>query len=171
MMIMSDAMLLCQNFPGHPDWSTGTRSNPAASSKLCWGAQIEMHSKEPRDESVRVFRCMCRAPMPCFTHNPSHLYYPLLVTRCCEQNSRTCGLRFHPCLYAAPCRTIGTFEIPFLSRLQSWNLLRNYVRWTEFAYANAKGYSGDCVCESGFEHESALVCYTYFRCSMAVCGS
>lgn len=79
MMFMSHAMLLCENPAGHPDWPTGTGSKPAASSKLCWGARVEMHSKEPRDGSFvfsnhSMYFAVCaerlHAPM---IHKPSHL--------------------------------------------------------------------------------------------------
>lgn len=117
MMFMSHFMLLCENPAGHPDWQTGTGSKPAASSKLCWGARVEMHSKEPCDgsfESFYVFCCMCRAPTCAYDSQP---FPPLLATRCCEQNSRTCGLWFQPCLYdtvlLGPCRTMGPMSLRF----------------------------------------------------------
>lgn len=118
MMFMSHAMLLCENPAGHPDWPTGTGSKPAASSKLCWGARVEMHSKEPRDGSFvfsnhSMYFAMCRAPICAY----SQAFPPLLATRCCEQNSRTCGLWFQPCLYdtvlLGPCRTIGPMSLRF----------------------------------------------------------
>lgn len=79
--------------------------------------RVEMHSKEPRGSFVfsnhSMYFAMCRAPICAY----SQAFPPLLATRCCEQNSRTCGLWFQPCLYdtvlLGPCRTIGPMSLRF----------------------------------------------------------
>lgn len=160
MMFMSHAMLLCENPAGHPDWPTGTGSKPAASSKLCWGARVEMHSKEPRDGSFvfsnhSMYFAVCaerlHAPM---IHKPSHLCLQpgaasktqglvgcdsnhVFMIRCCWAHVEQLG----------HCRSVS-FQTPSLQSFESAD-----GRKLPKQRATVVTVAIVCVCESGIEHE------------------
>ena len=129
MMFMSHAMLLCENPAGHPDWPTGTGSKPAASSKLCWGARVEMHSKEPRDgsfesfESFYVFRYVQSAYMRLFTSLPTFACNQVLRAKLKDLWAVIPTMSLWRCCWAhveqlGQCRSVS-FQTPSLQSFES----------------------------------------------------